>query len=116
MYSSAISMAKTSALELLSEGIPVRVNAVAPGTIKTNMLPKGVREMDSELSAGPSGEYATYYLSDQDIHNNVCIVIANAVLYLASGASYISSSVSTLPDYLPTRRVRLRERGNNCGR
>ena len=55
LRSSAKSLAQTSALELMVEGQPVRVNAIAPGFIRTNILPKYARELKSEYIGDPSG-------------------------------------------------------------
>jgi NAD(P)-dependent dehydrogenase (short-subunit alcohol dehydrogenase family) len=76
-------LTRTSALELAPSGI--RVNAIAPGFIKTNMT-KGVQE-DDKLSKLVNGMTPLGYMGEPDD-------IANAALYLASDDSkYVTGSI-----------------------
>ena len=60
-----MSLAQTSALELMLEGKHVRVNAVAPGAIRTNMLPKYLREAENEYLGDPSGRFLNCFGLDE---------------------------------------------------
>ena len=76
-------LTKTAALELASLGI--RVNAIAPGFIKTNMT-KGVQE-DENISKFINGMTPLGYMGEPED-------IANAAVYLASEDSkYVTGSV-----------------------
>jgi len=75
-------LTKTAALEYAKEGI--RVNAVAPGAIATDMIDRFAGEEGSEMRAGLEQMHPLGRLGESD-------EIADAVLFLASdGASFIT--------------------------
>ena len=89
MTDSSVSLTQSAAVEFLKEGIKVRVNAIAPGYMRTAIIPEVLEEYTKRTDywGDPICKCCCAFPSHLLTNSTTYKAIANAALFLASGES-----------------------------